>query len=91
MHGIIKTRGQVLSSTSRTHAPITPNFSFGSNCEIIGGYVEKWMLAHHFTHYYSWKCQRMVLELVGVINPSLSFSSQPPKKQSLHELWSLSS
>ena len=28
------------------------------------------MLAHHFSHYYSQRCWRMVSELAGVINPS---------------------
>ena len=28
------------------------------------------MLAHHFSHYYIRRCQRMVFELAGVINPS---------------------
>ena len=27
------------------------------------------MLAHHFSHYNSRKCRRMVLELTGVISP----------------------
>ena len=26
------------------------------------------MLAHHFSHYYNRRCQRMVLELTGVIS-----------------------
>ena len=34
------------------HAPITPNFPSGSGREIVGDYVEKWMLAHHFSHYH---------------------------------------
>ena len=30
------------------------------------------MLAHHFSHYYSQRFQRMVLEAASAINPSLS-------------------
>jgi hypothetical protein len=52
------------------HAPITLNFPFGFNCEIVGDYVQIWMLAHHFLHYYSRRCQRMVSQLAGVISPS---------------------
>ena len=29
------------------------------------------MLAHHFSHYYSRKCRRMVLEVTSVISPSV--------------------
>ena len=36
--------------------PITPNFPFGSSCEIVGDYVKKQMMAHHFSHYYSRRC-----------------------------------
>ena len=54
----------------QTHAPITPNFPSGSSREIVGDYVEKYMLAHHFSHYYIPRCRRMVLELTGVISPS---------------------
>ena len=36
--------------------PITPNFPSGSSREIIGYYVENKMLAHHFSHYYNWRC-----------------------------------
>ena len=28
------------------------------------------MLAHHFSHYHSWRCQQMVSKLTGVISPS---------------------
>ena len=52
-----------------TDAPITPNFPSGSSREIAGDYVVKYMLAHHFSHYYSRRCRRMVLELTGVISP----------------------
>ena len=32
---------------------ITPNCPSGLSHEVDGDYVEKWMLAHHFPHYYS--------------------------------------
>ena len=41
------------------------------------------MLAHHFSHYYSWRCQRMVLGATGVMSPTspdhtkFSFGFQP--------------
>lgn len=41
---------------SQTHASITPKLSSGSNRENVGDYVEKWMLARHFSDYYSRKC-----------------------------------
>ena len=54
------------------HAPITPKLPPGFSREIVGDYVEKQMLAHHFSHYYSQRCWRMVVPVVaGVINPSL--------------------
>ena len=53
-----------------THALITPNFPCGSSHEIAGDYAQKWMLRHHFSHYYNRKCQQMVLVVTGVINPS---------------------
>ena len=52
--------------------PITPHFPFGSNCEIVGDYVEKQMLAHHFSHYHNQRCRQMVSKLAGVINPITS-------------------
>ena len=39
-----------------SHAPITPNFPSGSSREIVGDDVEKYMLAHHFSHYYRRRC-----------------------------------
>ena len=45
------------------------NRCMGSSHEIVEDYVEKWMLAHHFSHYYNRRCRRMVLELTGVISP----------------------
>jgi hypothetical protein len=46
----------------KIHAPITPNFPYGLSHEIVEDYVEKLMLAHHFSHYYSRRCQRMYLQ-----------------------------
>ena len=56
--------------------PDHTKFPFGSNCEIAGDYVEKQMLAHHFSHYYSRRCLRMVSELAGVISPLSGENSQ---------------
>jgi hypothetical protein len=36
--------------------------------QIIGDHVERSMIAHHFSHYYNWRCQQLLFELVGVIN-----------------------
>ena len=55
---------------STPQAPITPNFLFGSNRGIVGDYVEKWMLAHHFSHYFSRRCCQSVPQVANVINPS---------------------
>jgi hypothetical protein len=40
---------------SQTHAPITTKSPSSSNREIVGDYVEKWMLTHHFSQCYSHK------------------------------------
>ena len=53
-----------------THALITPKLTSSFSFEIAGDYVEKYMLAHHFSHYYSRRCRWMVLELASVISPS---------------------
>ena len=53
-------------------APITPTFLFGFSCEVVGDYVEKQILAHRFSHYYSWRCRRMMSTLAGAINPSMT-------------------
>ena len=45
------------------------NFPSSSSCEIVGDDVEKWMLAHLLSHYYSWRCRWMVSTLDGVIGP----------------------
>jgi hypothetical protein len=66
------------------HAPITPNFPFGFNCEIVGDYVQIWMLAHHFLHYYSRRCQRMVSQLAGVMSPSVVHMLLPTFEGRLH-------
>jgi hypothetical protein len=50
-------------------ASVTPNFPSAPNRVIIGHYVKEYMLAHHFSHYYSRRCWRMVFELASVINP----------------------
>ena len=55
---------------SSYHALITPNFPFGCSREIDGEFVKKQMIAHHFSHYYSQRCRRMVSELPGVVGPS---------------------
>ena len=52
-----------------SHAPITPNFPFGPSREIAEEYNKKQKMAHHFSHYYSRRCRRMVSELPGVIGP----------------------
>ena len=72
MYGIDSTRdeGKVVV-LYWTHALITPNFPSGSNHEIVGDYVKKWMLVHHFSYYYNMICRQMVSELAGVINPSI--------------------
>jgi len=36
--------------------PITSNFPSGSSTAIAGGYIEKQMLAHHFSHFRSRRC-----------------------------------
>jgi hypothetical protein len=54
---------------STPHALITPNFLSNSSYEIVGDYAKNQRLAHHYSHYYNRRYQRMVLELVGVINP----------------------
>ena len=36
--------------------PITPNFLFDSNHEVVGDYVQKHMLAYHFSNYYNRRC-----------------------------------
>ena len=41
---------------ARSHAPITPTFPSSSSREIAKDYVEKYILAHHFSHYYSQRC-----------------------------------
>ena len=51
---------------------ITPKFPSSFSREIVGDYVKKYMLAHHFSHYYSWRSRWMVFELAGVINPSVA-------------------
>ena len=61
------------------HAPITPTFMSGSSREIAWDYVEKWMLAHHFSHYYSRKCRQMVSQVVGMISSSCEYTH--------HKLW----
>ena len=53
-----------------SHALITPKLMSGSNREIVEDYVEKQMLAHHFSHSYSRRCRRIVLQAAGVISPS---------------------
>jgi hypothetical protein len=63
-------QGKLCTGATHTHAPITPNFPSGSSRKIVGDYVEKHMSAHHFSHYYSRRCRRMVLEAVGVTSPS---------------------
>ena len=56
-----------------THVALTAsNFLSSSNRESGGDYVQKQMLAHHFSHYYNPRCRRMVFELVGVISPTTS-------------------
>ena len=53
-----------------TRAPFTPKFTSDSSRENVRDCVEKYMLVRHFSYYYSWRCQRMVLELVSVIGSS---------------------
>ena len=55
---------------SAPHASITPNFLFGSSREIVEDHIKRKMMTHHFSHYYSWRCWRMVSEPPGVIDPS---------------------
>ena len=64
----------ILTSNEKTHAPITPTVPSDSNRVIVGDYVEKYMLAHHFAHYYNWRCQRMVPELASVISTSAAYT-----------------
>ena len=37
--------------------------------EIDPDYVQKQILANHFSHYYSRRCRRLVSELASVVNP----------------------
>ena len=60
------------------HVPITPNFPSDSSHETVVDYVEKHTLAHHFSHYYSRRCWRMIFELVSVVRPAPSFISSTP-------------
>ena len=46
--------------TAHSHALITLNFPSGSNREMVGDYVHKQALVHHFSHYDSWRCRWMV-------------------------------
>ena len=62
----------MFSSEMFPHAPITPNFPFGSSREIAGDYVKNQMMAHQFFHYYNRRCRRTVSKLPGVIGPSMS-------------------
>ena len=41
--------------------------SFGTNCRF-----SLFIMAHHFSHYYSWRCWRMVSKVVDVISSSWS-------------------
>ena len=68
---------------SAPHVPITPNFPSHSGYEIVEDYDEKWMLAHHFSHYYSRRCSQMVLEAADMIRPS----AYTQKQQNLLPLW----
>ena len=61
-----------------THALITPKFPSGSSHESDGDYIEKWMLAHHFSHYYSQRCRWRVSKLAGVISPSVIYPEDFP-------------
>ena len=58
------------------YASITANFPSGFNHEIVGDYVQKYMLVHHFSHYYSRKYRRMVCDqLLSLRNNWLEFKS----------------
>ena len=50
--------------------PITPKFPFGPRHGIARDYIEKYILAHHFSHYYNHRCSRTMSDLAHVINPS---------------------
>ena len=38
---------------SQSHALIKPTFPSGLSYEILWDYVEKWVLAHYFSHYHN--------------------------------------
>lgn len=56
------------------HVPVTPSFPSNFNCEIVGGYVKKQLLVHHYSHYYNWQCQQIMSDMASVTNPSKSHS-----------------
>ena len=52
-------------------------------------YVEKYMLAHHFSHYYSQRCQWMVFKLAGAIGPSCHDHTKISVRFRLWNCWGL--
>ena len=50
-------------SITMLHVPITPNLPSSCSYEIVGDYVEKQMLVHHFSHCYN---RKMPMDGVGI-------------------------
>jgi hypothetical protein len=55
-----KQLAELATKAPLTHILITPKFPLGSNCEIVGDYVAKYMMVHHFSHYYSERVEQVV-------------------------------
>ena len=58
----------------------------GSSREILGDYVEKHMLVHHFSHYSSRRCRRMVLEAAVWSTPHAPITPNFPSDTSVVKL-----